>query len=208
MMEHLAEGRIVEFVVDGAAWSPDEVKHLAGCNVCRETVAVYAALQDTLAVYERSDVSPEALARYDALFAHVERTPNRLVTLWSDIQAVLAWDGRTAAAGVRNAGGAGYRLLYSAAEHDIELMVEPHGTQRSVTGEVMLEQETTEPVLVELAAQSPAGSAPGVYDANLYSVESAADGRFRFDDVVPGRYILTATPMRGAPLVIDSLTIT
>ncbi len=102
--------------------------------------------------------------------------------------------------GLRSAAAAaGYRLVYSGDEAEIELWVESEGRLFRVQGELMMRAEGTQgAALIEWFA--PDGTL-------VYEAEAGADGQFGLRGVLPGRYRLSIVPTAGDSIEIESLEI-
>lgn len=187
---HVDETRLLDFVLDGVALASTEVAHLSTCRACQGHVASLRQLADDLRVYAASDVSADALARYANLFtATTPAQESSLARFVRWLTGELVFDSRSQAlaAGVRSASGSAYRLLYSAGEVEIELLVEPEQGSLRVEGELVTNDEL--PVLVQLTALTPASA--------TYEVLGAAGGRFSIAGVQPGRYAMTFATQSG-----------
>jgi hypothetical protein len=217
VMEHLQEAQIIEEIWGGAQLSGAERDHLALCGECQRHFAALKQLHEELQIARRSIVLPEIEARYLAAFAQsptAQRTiqsanpekhmRNIFGSLTEWMAALPLWDSRkqTATIGLRNANSSSYRMLFGVDTTEVELMVEPQGGLLRVVGEVMTgsEEEMSGLALVELMVAQ---------DARLAKeTESDANGRFHFEGVLPGTYILTITPRYRPSLVIESLELT
>lgn len=202
-MEHLQYELLVNLVCDGVMLSFQAAEHLDGCAVCQQRVEELGQVRQELTVARRSTVSPASQARYVALFAEVEQqTQSTAGRLGAWLAAVLTWDSRSAvpSAGIRSGIGAAYRLLYSAHEIEVELMVEPERGLRRIEGEVIGLNDSGIVALIELA---PVG-----VTSPRWSAQSTPQGRFGLDQIEPGVYRLTVTPVSGATVEIESLDLT
>ena len=200
-MDHLAEDELYTMVFDGVALSINAAQHLAGCPVCQQSLAALEVLAGELVIAQRSAPSAAALQRYASLFDAVQREPSLLQQVWQTVRAALAWDSRQPPArqGVRSSATASYRLLYTAAETDIELLVEPGQRGHRIEGDVVLGDGATVPALVQLVAAD--GGAQ-------HETETDAYGRFQLGDVAPGAYNLLLTLTTGQSLEVTELEIT
>ncbi len=204
-MAHLSEEKMSTVVIDGVTWTVEEADHLAHCAECQEKVSGLTALATEMAVARRSAVSPEAAARYQAVF---EQRRAAEASNWPQmenwLQALAVFDSREAGmpAGVRSAGvQAGYRLLFEAGETEIELQVEEEAGARRIEGEYFGVDDTTQgPVLIHLLALNDQG--------HVYETESNDGGRFRITQVLPGRYQMTLSTASDEVVSIDALEIT
>ncbi|HXF61643.1 MAG TPA: hypothetical protein VNK95_08500 [Caldilineaceae bacterium] len=202
-IDHPPGPLLYNHLLDGVPLPEDAAAHLAGCPPCRERLARLEQLMTELAVARRSRPSPATEARYAALFAQVAQRPAGVASeLAAWVKGVLAWDSRRQPllAGVRGAGA--YRLLYTAGEAEVELLVEPVGSGRRLIGEFYRDNEGAV-VLVELA---PLTAPPSPYPVN--TVESNSDGRFILDRVPPGQYRLIMTPFDGPIIEIEPVELT
>lgn len=200
-MEHIAENDLYAMVFDGASLAPDLAQHLVACPACREQVAALELLAAEFRIARRSLPSAAALARYADLFAAVARQPSPLQQIWQRMRAALTWDSRQQLAlqGVRSDAPANYRLLYSAPPADVELLVAPGPHTRQIEGEVLAEEQSAAPALIQLVAV--AGGAQ-------HEAETDGYGRFSLDDVVPGVYAMTVTLAGGQSFGVDDLELT
>jgi hypothetical protein len=216
-MEHLHEAQIIAEIWDGAQLSGEARDHLALCGECQRHFAALKQLHEELQIARRSIMLPEIEARYLAAFAQPPAAQSAIqnanqeknvrnvfgsLTEW--MAALPLWDSRKqiAVVGLRNANSSSYRMLFGVDTTEIELMVEPQDGLLRVIGEVMTgsEEEISGLALVELMVAK---------DARLAKeTESDANGRFHFDVVPPGTYILTITPRYRPSLVIESLELT
>jgi hypothetical protein len=171
-------------------------------GVCRQELVKVRRFLQELAVAERSQISKSSLARYHQCFDAVRQDVQpAAATPW--LRPELHWDGRRQPTlqGVRNLLGQGYRLLYSADQAEVEMMVAPQGANFLIDGEI-LAQETQHlwtPALVQLQSATPASL--------LYETESTGPGRFRLESVAAGAYTLSITPPMGALVEIEGLEI-
>jgi len=212
-MSHLTDERMTTLVFDLAEPTDQEVAHLEACAACHHAYDEALALADELAVAARSQPDAEAMQRYYRLVDQVQVQAGGLKTFLREVVAALTWDSRqqTAMQGVRSVAATEYRLLYSADVAEVELMVEIEGARRHVEGELipLVGGELTSALLQLqwLDDPSPNPLATG------FETETGEGGRFRFQDLQPGRYRLNvATSIAPAPtdieIVIDGLDIT
>ena len=217
------ENRLLSHLIDGAPLSADEQLALENSPEAKATRAELRSLFDDLAVARRSQPSAAATARYADFFTQIKTTPNPALIsslvetartaasdLFDSLQATLAWDSRQQIAmqGARSAAGQSYRLLYSTAAADIEMLVEPEGNLRHITGEVLPLDDVQgrhpsspiSPLLLHLL-QPQSGVA-------FADATSDAEGAFRLAPIAPGHYKLLVTPRQGAVLEVPSLEIT
>lgn len=210
-MEHLQEARMVEAIWDGDALTAEERDHLRLCDECQRNFAAFTQINVEIEVARKSELLPEAEARYISLFAQrggARQERSALRTLIGSIAewviTLPLWDSRqqALAMGVRTAHSETYRLLFGVDHTEVELMVEPqHGLLR-VIGEIMHEDAdgSNGLALIELMA---------VKDAQVaIETESDGNGRFQLERVVPGTYRLTIIPRHSRTLVIEPLGLT
>jgi hypothetical protein len=209
-MKHLSVDQLFAIALDQAAGDAETATHLALCPTCAAELAHLTTLAGELALARRSQPAAEAMQRYAALFAQVQKRPTSLVSLWQTVRAALIWDGRMqwGVQGIRSAAPARYRLLYQCAAAEVELLVEPMsapglaqpGGRRRLEGEIAgTGQAAATPALVQLV------DAAGVAAAET---EADPDGRFHFADVIPGSYRLLITlpeelTIESEPLELD-----
>lgn len=209
-MKHLSVDQLFAIAFDQAAGDAETATHLAICASCAAELARLRTLAAELTLARRSQPTAEAMQRYAALFAQIQKRPTPLVSLWQTVRAALTWDGRMqlGAQGIRSAAPAPYRLLYQCAAAEVELLVEPMsapglsqpGGRRRLEGEIVgTGQAAATPALVQLV------DAEGVAAAET---EADADGRFHFADVIPGSYRLLITlpeelTIESEPLELD-----
>jgi len=203
-MYHVPSTLVCQYALGEVQLTDIDAMHLASCSQCRQQLASVRLTIDELAVYQRSQPSPNTLARYQQAFQHVQQQPSGLMGMVTWMQATLSWDSRQQPAlrGVRAAAQIGYRLLYVTHRAEVDLMVAPHASQFEINGEVVpldtYDQVT--PVLIQLLHQSN----PDV----LYEIESKTNGRFRLERVVPGTYTMTVSLTDGALVTIKALQLT
>lgn len=200
---HLQDDVLMVVVFEGGAPTAEDAAHLAVCGECRARLDWWRQTAQELDIARASTPSQAALARYAALFEHVQQSSAGLWRRAAGWVATLVWDSRTlpATAGVRSPAAAGYRLLYAAATREVELWVGPGNGMCVVEGEWMPDDEAAAhaAALVEL---TPVGTRTGGL-----AVEAGGDGRFRLEGVKTGIYQLTLTPVHGEPLTIERLEI-
>jgi hypothetical protein len=210
-MTHLTDERLTDLAFESIEPTPAEAAHLDECPVCAQAYADLTMLASELQVAARSHPSSDAVQRYYGLFDQVEQQPQGLKALWRDLVAALVWDSRQQAAlqGVRSVVAAEYRLLYSAGSMELELMVETDGRRRHVEGDLIAASgEAVAPALVTLERLSgESAPVPEILETEILETETA-DGRFRLQDVVPGRYRMTVATLTDETIVVDSLDIT
>lgn len=202
MTVHVSPDELLSLVFDATELSAAAARHLATCAHCRRQEAELRLLATDLTIARLSEPGPAALARYQALFDQVQQQPAPLQRLVNRLRAVLTWDSRQQPLlqGVRSGGTTAYRQLYAADDVELELMVEPNGTLRRVEGDLIADADGghAAPALVELLDRQ---------GAPVYSVETDADGIFRFEGVQPGRYQAVITRAYAAPVEVETLEI-
>ncbi len=199
-MDHIPADTLWSHVLDTAALTAEDRAHLAACAGCRHAADSLRRLAIELDVAGRSTPSPQALARYRAHFARVQQAA-RLSPLerLRRLVAELVTDSRMrpALAGLRGAGAADYRLLYSAATADIDLQVQAAGPHRTIRGELLFSESPTAQGAALLQLVDASGQ--------TVSEALAQDGSFRLQEVPPGRYSLLITPADGPELQVPVL---
>ncbi len=204
-MPHLTDERLTALAFESIDPTSAEAAHLDACPDCAQTYAELALLAAEFNVAARSQPAADAVQRYYTLFDHVQQQSHGLKALWRDLMAALVWDSRQQPTlqGVRSVAATEYRLLYSAGPLELELMVELEGAHRHIEGDLIAAaEETVTPALVELMSLSQDDGAPSLFETET------ANGRFRFQNVAPGRYRLTATTLPGQVVVVEPLEIT
>ena len=211
-MDHLDDDRLDALIFGAVPLAAAETSHVAECPLCRGRIAARSLLREELSIARRSQPTPQQLTRYSRLFDEVavqslgQKLGQRLSSFWETLRLSLVMDSRQSALGLRRAAGFGHRLLYSSDQVDVELLVEPEGSEWHIDGDVLpFEPETIDPpYLVELqsAEETDPTSAP-----RHYAAESEASGRFRLTGVLSGRYLLSLTPTRGPAVEIPGLEI-
>ena len=138
MSTHMNNDQLYTIAFDQVAPDSASAAHLAACAQCRAELERLRQLAAELAVAQRSQPSPAALASYARLFDQVQQQGSRLSQLWQTIVAALAWDSRQQPAlqGVRSGGATAYRLLYTTPQAEVELWVEADGRSRRLEGEI------------------------------------------------------------------------
>jgi hypothetical protein len=186
--------------LDQSGWSEQEAAHLAECPACREQLGRVALLASELWIARRSEPSAEAMNRYSALFAVVQRKRARGVgDLLGALRGLLVFDSRLQSAGMRAGAADTYSLLYETEDADIELYIQPLRDARlRVEGELSPAGEGGPygAALIQLIPSEPGRAVAEVESEN---------GRFRFDRVAPGSYLLSITPAQGRVLEIEKL---
>jgi hypothetical protein len=198
--EHLSAEQCEDYVWKSAPLSPEDAAHLISCVECRQEVAVQRMLAGELAIAQQSQPSPEALDRYQRLFAQARSKPSNLERLVTWVRATLAWDGRQSLAlqDIRNNARHSYRVLFTSAEADVELLITPQPTSFSVDGEFLaVNTSMADAALVQLVPST--GLLTG------YETEAAAGGHFRMDHVQPGLYTLWIEPQNRQGIKIEGL---
>ncbi len=198
---HLNDDLLTDHMFSGVPLSGVDAAHLERCAACRARLLRTTMLAQELAVAQRSQPSPAAVARYTGFFEQVQRRPSWLAGAVDWLLAQLTFDTRSALAGqgVRSVATAGYRLLYASPTLELDLLVEPSGASRHVEGEVAPLGASVQmlPALVQLVDSS---------GATVTELETTADGRFRLT-AAPGLYQVWLTPRNGAMVQIEGLHI-
>jgi hypothetical protein len=210
-MTHLSADQLFAIAFDQTPRDAETAAHLAACSSCTAELARLTTLAGELALARRSEPSAQALQRYAALYAQVQRRPAPLGALWQTVRAALTWDGRQQVSllGVRSGAPARYRLLYQCIEAAVELLVEPEQSSglaqanelRRLEGEIAAGADHAAPIsaLVQLLDSSGVAVSETVADPA---------GRFRMASVAPGSYRLLITlpdelTIESDPLEID-----
>jgi len=214
-MSHLTDERMTTLAFDLAEPTDHEVAHLQTCAACHRTYDELLALAGELTVAARSQPDAEAMQRYYQLADQVQVQAGGLKTLLREVMAALTWDSRQQVAmqGVRSVAATEYRLLYSADVAEVELMVEIDGARRHIEGELIpLVGGELAPALLQLQRlDDPSPTLPGVGIET--ETETGEGGRFRFQDLQPGRYRLNVATsimptVTDIEIAIDGLDIT
>lgn len=206
-MNHLSTAQIYAHVLEHADLDEQALVHLQMCEDCQQEVRSLSTLAQTLQQGRRSYVSSTQMQSYFSLFHHVQSSPSVWERLGQQIQLALALDSRQRMGlqGLRSAGSYDYRLLYSAAAADVELLVKPQGQVCTIEGEVLPldAQQLRTPFLVELFSTKN-------HHQNQFgfSTESTVEGRFQLPQVTLGYYDLVITPTEGPFLQIKGIDIT
>lgn len=199
---HLNDDLLTDHVFDSVPLSDANAVHLEHCAACRARLAEFSLLTQEMELARRSQPSPAALARYAALFSHVQQRPSRLHIALQWLQARLIVDTRSdlALQGVRSAAATSYRLLYDTPAAEIDLLVEGSGVTRRLHGEVVSTEDSsaTLPALIQLIASQT---------QQTIESETGDQGRFTLTNIAPGRYSLLVTPASGDAWRIDDLEI-
>jgi hypothetical protein len=200
-MSHIAPDQLYAAVFDRRPLPEEAAQHMAQCAACRRAYGELAALASELAVGRSGAVSPVILERYAALFPHIRQNPALLDTLRRSFTALLTWDSRQQPAlqGVRSAVTAAYRLLYTAAGAEIELLVESDGHLFQVQGEIVAQEGAIQgPTLIQWFTP----------DGDLrYEMEAGEDGQFALAGLERGHYRLVILPASGPGIDIQQLEI-
>ena len=199
---HLNDNLLTDHLLDSVPLSAVDAVHLEHCAACRARLAEFSLLTQEMEFARRSQPSPAALARYAALFSHVQQRPSRLHRAIQWLQARLIVDTRSdlALQGVRSAATASYRLLYDTPAAEIDLLVEGSGATRRLHGEVVSTEDSsaTLPALIQLVASQT---------QQAIESETGEQGRFTLTNIAPGHYSLLVTPAGGDAFCIDGLEI-
>lgn len=202
MTAHVSLDELLALIFDAAELSTAAANHLAVCASCRQQEADLRLLATDLTIARLSEPSPAALAQYQALFEQVQQQPAPLKHLVNRLRAILTWDSRQQPLlqGVRSGGATAYRQLYAAGDVELELMVEQNGQGRRVEGDLISDVAAADdtPALVELLDRR---------GAPVYTVETDADGIFRLEGVLPGRYRAVITRPHAATIEVEALEI-
>jgi len=204
MRAHLTIDELYSLFLDDVVPNDSITTHLATCAACQAESSALRELANDLAIAQASAPSVDALSRYRSLFSHVQQQPvsAQLRRLAVQIRAVLTWDSRRQGVqqGVRSGTATTYRQIYTAAEVEIELMVEHNGRGRRVEGDLIAGKAGghNEATLIEFIAAG---------ERSLYATETDAHGLFYFDDVAPGTYRMVATRAESTAIEIESLEI-
>ncbi len=204
-MHHLSEDQLCTAAFDDMV--EDQVKlHLDDCDACRRQLLSLQRLAETFALARRSQPSVAQLDRYQKMAPLIQQAPSSVLERLSQLHAALMLDSRQRLGfeGVRSGGQHSYRLLYSAENADVELLVDAVGQTRRIEGEVLPLSDTAlrPPLLIELYAGSLAGAEA------LWMAESNQQGRFRLDGVTLGKYDVMITAADGPSLRIEAIEIT
>lgn len=204
-MNHLSDDQLYAAVFD-AILDEQTAEHLHQCAACASEYESLQRLAHTFAIAQRSQPNAAQIDRYQQMATHIQTQSSGLAGWIEQIQAVLAQDSRQRLAwqGVRSGGQQAYRLLYSADNVDVELLVDALGSTRSIEGEILplADADMQLPLLVELQATRPMQS------EDAWMVESSAQGRFRIEGVTLGAYDVIITPTAGPSVRIEGIDIT
>ena len=201
-MKHLSEDQFYTVAFDQPELAAEFREHLATCITCQRELSQLQQFAGDLAFVRQITPSAAALARYRNAFEQVQVRPSRLQQLFQSVVATLTWDSRLQPAlqGVRSGSMAGYRLLYTTAEAEIELLVEPITRARNIEGELIAADavEETTPALISLTDQ---------FGVVIYETETDEEGRFRFPHVAPDMYQLMVTSPGKLEIKVSALEI-
>ena len=202
---HLTDDQLYQRIIDKEALSAESMHHLNACSYCLSRSNSVLHFIQEIKIARRSQPSTQALQRYTALFRYVEQNsqPSVVAEIWNALRATLLLDSREEAwAGTRSANVASYRLLYTTERADIELLVEPSNRGRRLEGEILTldQDDQMTPALLQLHNITA--------NTVLHETECNELGRFQFEEVQPDQYQLLITPLHGATIQVDSLSIT
>ncbi len=212
-MAHLTENQLQAHLLDGEPLEAQAAEHLAHCPQCQQEQQRLADLLQELRIAQASQPSPEKLASYYRLFEEVQqqKQPGWLDRVAQAIRLALQWDSReeALALGLRQASPVNYRMLFSADQADVELLVESLGRTRRLEGDVLpLDPEGVPgPILVELWPRPEAAHKDRQAPIREHMTTSDPTGRFRFEHVPPGLYTMLLTPVNGPLMSIERLEI-
>ncbi|MCB0116255.1 MAG: hypothetical protein R2873_30220 [Caldilineaceae bacterium] len=200
-MEHLSEDQLYAAAFDNA--EADILAHVEQCSVCQGQLTSLQKLARAFAVARSAQPSDDQIERYRQMVANFQPKASSLSSWVAQLSATLLQDSRQRLAlqGVRSGGQQAYRLLYTAATVDIELLVDALGSTRQIEGEVLpvTDADMHPPLLIELHAEQP---------EQVWTAESNAQGRFHLDGLGLGSYDLVITPATGPSLRIEGIHIT
>jgi len=204
MMSHISQDKLIAIALDEVELDGADVSHLEECPLCRHGLEAAILLHRELKVAQQSTPSAAALERYVAAFeVALRQTDSLLGRLSQWVQAQLALDSRVTplAAGVRSGRIGSYRILFTSAYADVEVMVEDDGGLRRLEGEYMeIDERGALPVLVQLQNKASGGLAA--------EAESDRAGRFWLTGVEPGHYSLILTDQVGEIVEVSKVEIT
>ena len=182
---HIEPEALLDYAEDraDAATAARVRSHLqAGCDQCTADLQFWTRSLTALAA-DCAPGPPEAVVQ--RAFALIPRLPAK-PSLWEQVVAALVFDSRAqpVLAGVRDAGGSAFKLLFESEDTSVDLLCEPERGDWRITGQV-------------LSPTPPRGGWSVSASSGAHRVESEADalGEFRLPALPPGRYELT---VRGA----------
>lgn len=201
-MTHLSEDQLYNYVFDHSPLADAEAAHLLACSHCQLQLAQIQKMFEQIRLRTQSLPTQQALARYEKLFVHLPQPPNKLEIIVQRLYAQLVWDSRKQLSlqGVRNAALRNFRLVHTTEWVEVDVVLTPEQTNFNLEGELIpvQEDELTLPALLQL--QLPEQD-------KFYETETTEQGRFSFEGIVAGSYVLLITPTVGKRLEIEGLKI-
>jgi len=201
-MTHPSEDQLYTHVFDQIALSEADAEHLLACAQCQLQLQKIQRMFQQIRSMAQSLPSPQALARYEKMFVHLPKPPGKLETIVQRLSAHLVWDSRQQLGmqGVRNALRHNFRLVHTTEWVEVDVMLTPRQANFTLEGEIIpvSEHELTLPALLQL--QTPEQD-------KFYETEVTEQGRFHFEDIVAGTYMMLITPTMGKRLEIEGLKI-
>lgn len=201
-MTHLSEDQLYNYVFDHSPLADAEAAHLLSCSHCQLQLAQIQKMFEQIQLRTQSLPTQQALARYEKLFVHLPQPPNKLETIVQRLYAQLVWDSRKQLSlqGVRNAALRNFRLVHTTEWVEVDVVLTPEQTNFNLEGELIpvQEDELILPALLQL--QLPEQD-------KIYETETTEQGRFSFEGIVAGNYVLLITPTVGKRLEIEGLKI-
>ena len=201
-MTHLSEDQLYNYVFDHSPLADAEAVHLLACSHCQLQLAQIQKMFEQIQLRTQSLPTQQALARYEKLFVHLPQPPNKLETIVQRLYAQLVWDSRKQLSlqGVRNAALRNFRLVHTTEWVEVDVVLTPEQTNFNLEGELIPvhEDELILPALLQL--QLPEQD-------KFYETETTEQGRFSFEGIVAGSYVLLITPTVGKRLEIEGLKI-
>ena len=201
-MTHLSEDQLYNYVFDHSPLADAEAAHLLSCSHCQLQLAQIQKMFEQIQLRTQSLPTQQALARYEKLFVHLPQPPNKLETIVQRLYAQLVWDSRKQLSlqGVRNAALRNFRLVHTTEWVEVDVVLTPEQTNFNLEGELIpvQEDELILPALLQL--QLPEQD-------QFYETETTEQGRFSFEGIVAGSYVLLITPTVGKRLEIEGLKI-
>lgn len=201
-MIHLSEDQLYAYVFDQSPLSGAENEHLLGCSHCQLQLKQIKQMFQQIQLMAQSMPTPQALARYENLFVQLPQPPGKLETIVQRLYAHLVWDSRQQLSmqGVRNTIQRNIRLVHTTEWVEVDVMLMPQPTNFNLEGEIIPvnEYELTLPALLQL--QTPEQD-------KFYEAEATEQGRFHFEAIVAGTYMMLITPIVGKRLEIEGLKI-
>lgn len=201
-MTHLAEDQLYNYVFDHSPLADAEAAHLLACSHCQLQLAQIQKMFQQIQLRAQTLPTQQALAGYEKLFVHLPQPPNKLETIVQRLYAQLVWDSRKQLSlqGVRNAALRNFRLVHTTEWVEVDVVLMPEQTNFNLEGELIpvQEDELILPALLQL--QLPEQD-------KIYETETTEQGRFSFEGIVAGNYVLLITPTVGKRLEIEGLKI-